>query len=406
MIHDVNPNLNLGDITQVDEKKLNDFDLMTWGFPCTDLSAAGRQKGFIDENGNKTRSGMYYEGIRILREKKPKLSIIENVKALTSKKFAKEFQMILDDLDEAGYNTYYKILNAKDYGIPQNRERVFIISIRKDIDNGKFKFPDPKPLKIRLKDLLDDEVDEKYYLSKKMINYIASPNAKWTGNNGGAATDVAKKLNYVMTELYKQVKDVQFMIMGIGDLAYDSAPIQISQFESDIRIAEQLDKIYFEAGGGGNSFESYTAAWYMGSRHCKLDSWKRNKKGIIITMGDELINPYLPQRPLSRVTGDSLQGDVETDDLYKEASKKYSIYHLNVEHGGWNDSAENVASFSKVLGVDKVFNTNIDNIADKIIKIISKEYEKNHDVIKPTTPNGNQNQTQETVLGFETGIRW
>lgn len=194
--------------------------------------------------------------------------------------------------------------------------------------------------------------------------------------------------------------------MGIGDLAYDSAPIQISQFESDIRIAEQLDKIYFEAGGGGNSFESYTAAWYMGSRHCKLDSWKRNKKGIIITMGDELINPYLPQRPLSRVTGDSLQGDVETDDLYKEASKKYSIYHLNVEHDGWNDSAENVASFSKVLGVDKVFNTNIDNIADKIIKIISKEYEKNHDVIKPTTPNGNQNQTQETVLGFETGIRW
>lgn len=227
-----------------------------------------------------------------------------------------------------------------------------------------------------------------------------------TGSMGSAATDVAKKLNYVMTELYKQVKDVQFMIMGIGDLAYDSAPIQISQFESDIRIAEQLDKIYFEAGGGGNSFESYTAAWYMGSRHCKLDSWKRNKKGIIITMGDELINPYLPQRPLSIVTGDSLQGDVETDDLYKEASKKYSIYHLNVEHGGWNDSAENVASFSKVLGVDKVFNTNIDNIADKIIKIISKEYEKNHDVIKPTTPNDNQNQTQETVFGFESGIRW
>lgn len=227
-----------------------------------------------------------------------------------------------------------------------------------------------------------------------------------TGSMGSTAIDVAKKLNYVMTELYKRVKDVQFMIMGIGDLAYDDSPIQISQFESDIRIAEQLDKIYFEAGGGGNSFESYTSAWYMGARHCKLDSWKRNGKGIIITMGDELINPYLPQRPLSRVTGDSLQGDVETKDLYKEASKKYSIYHLNVEHGGWNDSAENVASFSKVLGVDKVFNTNIDNIADKIIKIISKEYEKNHDVIKPTTPNDNQNQTQETVFGFESGIRW
>lgn len=226
-----------------------------------------------------------------------------------------------------------------------------------------------------------------------------------SGSMGSTATDVAKKLNYVMTELYKRVKDVQFMIMGIGDLAYDRAPIQISQFESDIRIAEQLDKIYFEAGGGGNSFESYTAAWYMGSRHCKLDSWKRNKKGIIITMGDELINPYLPQRPLSRVTGDSLQGDVETDDLYKEASKKYNIYHLNVEHGSWfHDSTDNVISFSKVLGVDKVFNTNIDNIADKIIEIISKEYEKNQVGNVPTDLNNGQNQ--ETVFGFETGIHW
>lgn len=225
-----------------------------------------------------------------------------------------------------------------------------------------------------------------------------------TGSMGSTATDVAKKLNYVMTELYKRVKDVQFMIMGIGDLAYDRAPIQISQFESDIRIAEQLDKIYFEAGGGGNSFESYTAAWYMGSRHCKLDSWKRNKKGIIITMGDELINPYLPQRPLSRVTGDSLQGDVETDDLYKEASKKFNIYHLNVEHGGWNDSTENVASFSKVLGANKVFNTNIDNIADKIIEIISKEYEENQ--VDNVSTSSNNEQNQETVFGFESGIRW
>ncbi len=196
-IHDVDPSLNLGDITKVDEKRLNDFDLMTWGFPCTDLSAAGRQKGFIDENGNKTRSGMYYEGIRILREKKPKISIIENVKALTTKKFVKEFQMVLDDLDEAGYNTYYKILNAKDYGIPQNRERIFIISIRKDIDNGKFVFPEPFQLKLRLKDMLDDKADEKYYLSKKMIKYITNRNEKWTGNNNGALVnkDIASTIN-------------------------------------------------------------------------------------------------------------------------------------------------------------------------------------------------------------------
>ena len=159
-IHGVDESLNLGDITKVDETKLEDFNMMTWGFPCTDISVAGKQKGFLDEDGNKTRSGMYYEGIRILRHKKPALSIIENVKNLTSKRFKKEFETVLSDLDEAGYNSYWKVLNAKDFGIPQNRERVFIISIRKDLDNGKFTFPEGFDNGIRLKDVLENEVDE------------------------------------------------------------------------------------------------------------------------------------------------------------------------------------------------------------------------------------------------------
>lgn len=178
-IHDVDESLNLGDITQVDETKLSDFNMMTWGFPCTDISLAGKQKGFMDEDGNKTRSGMYYEGIRILKAKKPALSIIENVKNLTGKKFKSEFEMVLDDLSNAGYNSYYKVLNAKDYGIPQNRERVFIISIRKDLDNGKFKFPDPFDNGIRLKDVLEPEVDEKYYISdEKVQRFLTNLNNK------------------------------------------------------------------------------------------------------------------------------------------------------------------------------------------------------------------------------------
>lgn len=178
-IHDVEESLNLGDITQVDETKLNDFTMMTWGFPCTDISLAGKQKGFIDEDGNKTRSGMYYEGIRILKAKKPALSIIENVKNLTGKKFKSEFEMVLDDLSNAGYNSYYKVLNAKDYGVPQNRERVFIISIRKDLDNGKFKFPEPFDNGIRLKDVLEPEVDEKYYISdEKVERFLTNLNNK------------------------------------------------------------------------------------------------------------------------------------------------------------------------------------------------------------------------------------
>lgn len=173
-IHGVDESLNLGDITKVDETKLDDFNMMTWGFPCTDISTSGLQKGFIDENGNKTRSGMYYEGIRILRYKKPAFSIIENVKNLVSKKFKKEFEMILSDLDEAGYNSYYKILNSKDFGVPQNRERVFIVSIRKDLDNGKFKFPERFDNGIRLKDILENEVDEKYYISDEKVQKFLS----------------------------------------------------------------------------------------------------------------------------------------------------------------------------------------------------------------------------------------
>lgn len=153
-----------------------------------------------------------------------------------------------------------------------------------------------------------------------------------TGSMGDACQETAEALGVIMEQLYKKFKDIEIMVMGIGDLAYDKAPIQISQFESDVRIAEWLDKIYMEHGGGGNSYESYTAAWYMGLRHTKLDAYdKQGRKGIIITMGDEPLNPYLPKSELSNVTGDSLQGDIETKDLFKDASEKFDIYHIAVD---------------------------------------------------------------------------
>lgn len=152
-----------------------------------------------------------------------------------------------------------------------------------------------------------------------------------TGSMGSALEEVSKKLNAIMTETYKKVKDVEFLVMGIGDLAYDDAPIQASQFESDIRIVEQLDKVYFERGGGGNQYESYTAAWYFAINQTKLDAWKRGKKGILITLGDEPLNPYLPKEALKRATGnETLQGDVETKELYNEVIKKYDVYHFAI----------------------------------------------------------------------------
>lgn len=166
-IHGTTDEDNLKDVTNIDYSKIGRVDLVTYGFPCQDISLAGNQKGFFDEEGNLTRSGLFFNAADVIRHTKPKFAIFENVKNLTGKKFKAEFETVLSVLDELGYNTYYKVLNAKDYGIPQNRERVFGISIRKDIDHG-YEFPSPIELTLRLKDVLEDEVEEKYYLSEKV----------------------------------------------------------------------------------------------------------------------------------------------------------------------------------------------------------------------------------------------
>lgn len=197
-----------------------------------------------------------------------------------------------------------------------------------------------------------------------------------TGSMGTSAVEVAKKLNVIMTNLYKTCKDIEFMVIGIGDLVYDISPIQISQFESDIRIAEQLDKIWFEGHGGGNDYESYTEAWYMGINHTKLDCLNRGKKGLIITMGDEFINPYLPKDKLIKFTGDELQGDIETTDLYRKTIEKFNVYHLVVSHGAYseNRAEDNYNSFADVIGANNVKMVNISTISDTIIDIIKSEY--------------------------------
>ena len=185
-IHDVPETMNLGDITKIDEKALpKDIDLITYGFPCQDISLAGKQKGLFNEDGSQTRSGLFFEALRIIEETQPRVAIAENVKNLVGKKFNAQFQIVLASLEAAGYNNYWQVLNAKDYGIPQNRERVFIVSIRKDIDTGSFNFPEPFPLELRMKDMLEDEVDEKYYLSEKMVDFFIENTKKMQEKGNG-----------------------------------------------------------------------------------------------------------------------------------------------------------------------------------------------------------------------------
>ena len=178
-IHDVSEEMNLWDITKVDETQLPvGIDLVTYGFPCQDISIAGKQRGLFDEEGNQTRSGLFFDALRIIQATKPRVAIAENVKNLTGKRFAEQFRIVLDSLEQAGYNNYWKVLNLKDFGIPQNRERVFIVSIRKDIDNGTFRFPKGFPLTIRLKDVLEDEVDEGFYITNAQMGRIINWNAQ------------------------------------------------------------------------------------------------------------------------------------------------------------------------------------------------------------------------------------
>ena len=207
-IHNVDKSKNLGDITKVDENKLDDFNMICGGSPCQDFSVAGKQKGSVwtckecgheynpltvhwskrdecskcsSKNIDKTRSSLLVEYLRVVRANKPNFGIYENVKNIIGKQFRDTtFKLFTDELEEYGYNVYWKVLNAKNYGIPQNRERVYLIFIKKDLDNGKFKFPEPFDNGIRLKDLLEDEVDEKFYISdEKTQKFITNIEEKY-----------------------------------------------------------------------------------------------------------------------------------------------------------------------------------------------------------------------------------
>ena len=205
-IHNENESKNLGDITKVDETKLEPFNMICGGSPCQDFSVAGKQKGSVwtckncgheynpltvhwserdkcpcceSSNIDKTRSSLLVEYLRVIRANKPNFGMYENVKNIVGKQFKDTFKMFTDELEEYGYNVYWKVLNAKDYGVPQNRERVYLIFIKKELDNGKFTYPEPFDNGIRLKDILEENVDEKFYISEdKVQRFLTNLNNK------------------------------------------------------------------------------------------------------------------------------------------------------------------------------------------------------------------------------------
>lgn len=182
LIHNVPETMNYGDITKIDETQLpKNLDLLTYGFPCQDISIAGAKKGLFDEERKKTRSGLFFDALRIIEATKPKIAIAENVKNLTSKSMKPVFDTVLSSLEEAGYNNYWQVMNCADYEIPQSRERVLIVSIRKDVDDGNFTFPVPVPLKTCMNDFLDEEVPKQFYLSEEKTRKVIKHNNAHAG---------------------------------------------------------------------------------------------------------------------------------------------------------------------------------------------------------------------------------
>lgn len=160
---------NFGDVTRIDWNEVPDFDFISWSSPCQDFSNAGLRQG--GEEGSGTRSSLIFQEKRMLAVKKPKYVMLENVKGLLSEKMRKYFFQYLRDLDSFGYTSFYKVLNSKDYGIPQNRERIFVISILRTEDepNPEYHFPSPIKLETTVEDILEDDVSPDYFLSQPLL---------------------------------------------------------------------------------------------------------------------------------------------------------------------------------------------------------------------------------------------
>lgn len=159
---------NYGDVTKIDWAQVPGFDFISWSSPCQDFSTAGLRRG--GEEGSGTRSSLIWEERRMIEAKRPKYIMLENVKGLLTQQMRPYFLRYLRELEEYGYANFHRVLNARDYGVPQNRERIFVISIRRDGGEGpQYAFPSPQPLDLCVEDVVENIADDAFYLSREQV---------------------------------------------------------------------------------------------------------------------------------------------------------------------------------------------------------------------------------------------
>lgn len=384
---------NLGDISNVD--RLPYADMVTYSFPCTDLSVAGKGEGmvnkcscgyswpidFSDDNESlicpscgakvqsSTRSGLLGQVQRLLAVSKkentlPKYLLLENVKNLVGKKFKPQFDAWIRWLDSIGYNTYYQVLNSKNFGIPQNRERIFALSIRKDVDNGNFKFPEQIPLTTRLKDILEKTVDEKYYLSGDKVesilaNFIARQNEASGINLKDQATTFDGLTDVAHTLMARDYK-------GFGNQSMtgviEPSIIKVGQLDSSF---DQSGRVYSAEG---------IAPTVMSNSHGKTSGGYTSPKILVDENSDKLIKVEVPQTVNVRkyeVDIDALQKllrDAKSKSSFtnKDIAEKLDQSLTTVEHWFRTDECFSIPSPDVWTSLKELLNITTDDFDESI----------------------------------------
>lgn len=214
-----------------------------------------------------------------------------------------------------------------------------------------------------------------------------------TGSMGYLSEIIAKNaLNTLITEIYdrKPITDPHLMFMAIGDAFTDTAPLQVTQFEADIRIAKQLMDIYFEGKGGGNGGESYLLAWYFAARHTKTDCFeKRGRKGFLFTIGDECNHGVLKKEQIKRVFGDDVENDISAKELLNEVSRQYEVFHLMVgNYKNYNSPAdwkrylgERAMEVTDYTKLPEVIESALEVLGGKDADTVAKQWDKSTAIV-------------------------
>ena len=289
-----------------------EVDLIMHGSPCQDFSLAGKQAGGDKNSG--TRSSLMYETIRIVEKLKPKYVIWENVKNLLSKKHIHNFNAYLETMKQLGYTNYYQVLNAKDYGIPQNRERVFTVSI---LGDESFEFPEKQELKLKLKDMLEENVDEKYYLSDKQLNYVLD--MKDVALKSGR--DINDRI--VNPQIAKTIS-----CRGAVDQRADVTNFTIDNFDREIKVKDIKEYTNFYIIPRGSDSKLINGSY---NRVCKTDKYVGALNLTKITEIGDIAQEKLKIRKLTPKECWRLMGFDDED--FEKASKVNSNTQLYKQAG-------------------------------------------------------------------------